>query len=203
MQVAPGAGPLNRAPRGRKRDFQDAERLVRRFLANELTLSFVQDPQQRLWRTLTRSKHQLARDRVRLYGQLESLLGVSSRRMLQDLADGETDPAKLAAMADPGLRAAPERLADALGAASSLSSLHRQILRLFLERLELIEREMAELKLSIASSLQNHQAAVMRLAAVPGFGIDSAQQVIAEVGLPRLHSPAPGSWLPGRSLSRP
>jgi transposase len=64
----------NRGPRGRKRDFEDAERLVRRYAAGELILSFVPAPEQRLWRTLTRSKHQLSRDRVRLHSQLESLL---------------------------------------------------------------------------------------------------------------------------------
>src|SRR5262247_3801717 len=48
----------NRARPGRKRDFTDAERLVKRFVAHELTLSFVPDPAQRLWRTLTRTKYQ-------------------------------------------------------------------------------------------------------------------------------------------------
>jgi hypothetical protein len=33
----------NRAPRGRKHDCKDAERLVRRLIANELILSFVSD----------------------------------------------------------------------------------------------------------------------------------------------------------------
>ncbi len=91
----------NRAPRGRKRDFADAERLVRRHVAGELILSFVPDPEQRLWRTITRAKYQLTTDRVRLYGQIEALLeecriklsicvsdlfGLSSRRMLLGLA---------------------------------------------------------------------------------------------------------------------
>jgi transposase len=95
----------NRAPRGRKRDFEDAERLLRRHVAGELILSFVPDPEQRLWRTLTRSKQQLMRDRVRLHSQLESLLedariklatvvsdllGVSSRRMLEALPMGRS-----------------------------------------------------------------------------------------------------------------
>jgi transposase len=40
----------NRAPRGRKHDFKDAERLVRRLIANELILSFVPDGEQRTWR---------------------------------------------------------------------------------------------------------------------------------------------------------
>jgi len=66
----------NRAPRGRKRDFADAERLVRRHIAGELILSFVPDPEQRMWRTIPRTKYQLTGDRVRLHNQLESLLEV-------------------------------------------------------------------------------------------------------------------------------
>ena len=46
----------NRAAGGRKRDFPDAERLVKRLVAQELTLSFVPDAEQRLWRTVMRRK---------------------------------------------------------------------------------------------------------------------------------------------------
>ena len=41
----------NRAPGGRKSDVADAKRLVRRFVAGELYLSFVPDPEQRSRRT--------------------------------------------------------------------------------------------------------------------------------------------------------
>ena len=44
----------NRAAGGRKRDFPDAERLVKRLVAQELILSFVPDAEQRLWRTVMR-----------------------------------------------------------------------------------------------------------------------------------------------------
>src|SRR6201997_1595256 len=121
----------NRGRRGRKRDSPDAERLVKRLVARELILSFVPDAEQRLWRTVTRKKYQLTRDRVRLQNQLESLLeeahiklsslvsdmlGASAQRMLKALAEGETSPAALAALADHKLRATPEQLCDALGA---------------------------------------------------------------------------------------
>ena len=212
----------NRAPRGRKRDFADAERLVRRHIAGELILSFVPDPEQRIWRTLTRTKLQLMRDRVRLHSQLESLLedariklgtcvsdllGVSSRRMLQALADGETDAAKLAGMADKALRATPEQLQDALCAAATLNTLHRQVLGLFLDRLKLIEKQTGTLDQSIADALKGHHAAVIRLAEVPGYGADSAQQVIAEVGPHAATFPSAeqlASWVgacPGREES--
>ena len=64
----------NPAARGRKHDFKDAERLVRRLIAKELILSFVPDGEQRIWRNLSRMKLQLVRDRVRLRSQIECLL---------------------------------------------------------------------------------------------------------------------------------
>jgi len=212
----------NRAPRGRKRDFADAERLLRRHVAGELILSFVPNPEQRLWRMMTRSRHQLTRDRVRIHSQIESLLedariklsslvsdllGVSSRRMLKALAGGETDVTKLAKMADPALRATAEQLQDVLSAAPTLSALHRQILGLFLSRLELIESQMEILNKSIATGLNCYHEAVQRLAEVPGFGIDSAHQVIAEVGAGAESFASPeqmASWVgvcPGREES--
>lgn len=60
--------------RGRKTDFRDAERLVKRLVSQELVLSFVPDAEQRLWRTLTRTRYQRTRDKVRLQNRLEALL---------------------------------------------------------------------------------------------------------------------------------
>jgi transposase len=105
----------NRAPRGRKHDFKDAERLVRRLMADELILSFVPAGEQRIWRNMTRMKMQLMRDRVRLQNQIEcfleemriklssvvsDLLGLSGLRILRAVAQGDTDPKKLAALGD-------------------------------------------------------------------------------------------------------
>ncbi|HWS98198.1 MAG TPA: IS110 family transposase [Candidatus Methylomirabilis sp.] len=187
----------NRGRRGRKRDFADAERLVKRLVARELVLSFVPDAEQRLWRTVTRKKYQLRCDRVRLQNQVESLLeeahiklsslvtdllGVSARRMLKALADGETNPAALAALADKQLRATPEQLCDALGACKELNTVYRRLLKMALEELRLIEEQIGQLDQEMASLLSQHQDAVQRLAEVPGLGVDSAQQIIAEVG---------------------
>jgi transposase len=187
----------NRGRRGRKRDFKDAERLVKRLLSQELTLSFVPDAEQRLWRTVTRTKYQLTCNKVRLQNQLEALLeeahiklsslvsdllGVSARRMLKTLADGETDPVALAALADHRLRATPAQLRDALGACTELNPVYRRLVKMALKELQLIEQQIGELDQEIASLLREHQDAVQRLAEVPGLGVDSAQQIIAEVG---------------------
>jgi transposase len=212
----------NRAPRGRKRDFADAERLVRRQMAGELILSFVPDAEQRLWRIMSRTKYQLRRDRVRLQNQLETfledariklssfvsdLLGVSSRRMLEALSSGESDPVKLATLAEGNLRARPEQLEDALQGAIYLSEPQRQILGLFLARLKLIEEQIEALNSSLGQGLRAYNDAVVRLAEVPGLGVDSAQQVIAEVGpkAATFHSPEElCSWVgtcPGKEES--
>jgi transposase len=51
-----------------------------------------------------------------------------------------------------------------------------------LEELQLIEQQIGQLDREIASLLHQHQDAVQRLAEGPGLGVDSAQQIIAEVG---------------------
>jgi len=207
-QKREGAGPMsgtlhlaqaqsNRGRRGRKKDFPDAERLVKRLVANELTLSFVPDTEQRLWRTVTRRKYQLTRNHVRLQNQLEGLLeechiklsslvsdllGASARRMLKALAEGETNSAALAAMADKNLRATQAQLCDALGACTELKPMYRRLLQMFLEELQLIDQQISKLDQELASLLNPHNDAVVHLAEIPGLGVDSAQQIIAEVG---------------------
>jgi hypothetical protein len=60
----------NRAPRGRKHDFKDAERLICRLIAKRLVLSFVPDGELPIWQNLTRIKLQLVRVRVRVQSQI-------------------------------------------------------------------------------------------------------------------------------------
>jgi transposase len=51
-----------------------------------------------------------------------------------------------------------------------------------LDELHLIEQQIDALDQELARLLRQHQDAVQRLASVPGLGVDSAQQIIAEVG---------------------
>jgi hypothetical protein len=83
--------------------------------SQELKLSFVPDVEQRLWRTVMRRKHQLTRNRAQFQIRLEclleqahiklsslvsDLLGKSARYMLLAVAEGETNPETIAALAD-------------------------------------------------------------------------------------------------------
>jgi transposase len=170
---------------------------VNRLVARELTLSFVPDAEQPLWRTVMRRKYQITRTRVQLHDRLEALLeeahikissvvsdflGTSARRMLHAVGDGETDPAALAALADQRLRATPEQLRDAFGACADLHPVYRRLVKLTLDELRTLEEHLAQLDQQMAQLLAHRHDAVQRLAEVPGLGVDSAQQIIAEVG---------------------
>jgi transposase len=119
---------------------------------------------------------------IKLSSLVSDLLGASARRMLKALAEGETNPAALAALADRKLRATPEQLCDALGACTELKPVYRRLLKMALEQLQFLEQQIGQLDQELATLLHPHQDAVQRLAEVPGLGVDSAQQIIAEVG---------------------
>jgi transposase len=210
----------NRAPKGRKSDFRDTQRLVRRFLCGELILSFVPDAEQRQMRLLTRRRVQLTRDKVRLQSQLEclleearlklssvlsDLLGASGRRILAALADGESDPKKLAALGDERLQCTAEQLQDAV--TGCVNPLHCQLLRMYLDQFALLEQQIERLTVLAAERMRPHQQAVARLAEVPGIRVIAAQQIVAEVGPRAVAFPTGGqlsSWVgscPGREES--
>jgi hypothetical protein len=91
--------------------------ILTQLVAQELTLSFVPDAEQRLWWTVTRRKHQLTRNRVQLHNReslleeahlklsrlVSDLLGLSARRMLNALAEGRNQPSGISCSGRPSL----------------------------------------------------------------------------------------------------
>jgi transposase len=132
---------------------------------------------------------------IKLSSLVSDLLGASARRMLKALAEGETNPAALAALADQKLRATPEQLCDALSACTDFKPVYRRLLKMVLEQLQFLEQQMGQLDQEMAGLLSEHHDAVKRLAEVPGLGADSAQQIIAEVG------PTAATFPSGKQLS--
>lgn len=210
----------NKAPRGRKTDWEDAQRLVRRYIAGELYLSFVPEPEQQGWRTLARGKLQLTRERGRILAQVEALLeeariklstvvsdlwGASAQRILHAIAEGENQAERLAALASVRLKVTPEKLREAL--AGTPEPVHRFMLKNHLQRLDLLDHQIDQTNQQMALQLAAHQPAVQRLTKVPGIRLDAAQQIIAEVGVEAVAFPSANhlsSWAgacPGRHES--
>lgn len=204
----------NRAPKGRKTDYKDAKRLARRLMAGELMLSFVPEAEQRSWRDAARAKDHYVTERVQLQNRVEALLeemriklsgvisdlfGVSGRNILAALAEGKTtDPKKLAELGNRRLACGKEKLADALR--GSPRPIHRKILDIHLQILNQYDEAIEKLDQLVAEELKQHADAVARLAEVPGFGVDSAQRFIAEVGVDAEAFPSAeefGSWFGG------
>jgi transposase len=114
---------------GRKTDINDAEWIADLLRHGLLTPSFIPDRPQRELRELTRQRTQWLAERsrevnrvhkvleganIKLSSVVTDVLGVSGRRMLDALVAGTTDPATLAALADPRLRSTPAVLQAAL-----------------------------------------------------------------------------------------
>lgn len=171
-------------------------------------------------RTLTRRRVQLVRDRIRLQNQLECLLeeariklssvitdvlGATGRRILTEIASGETDPGKLAALGDQRLKCTPEQLRDAL--ATSVEPVHRSLLEMYLEQVAFLDGQIEKVSLLDANAMLQYTDAVTRLSAVPGIRVLSAQQIISEVGATAASFPTGrqlSSWVgasPGRQES--
>ncbi len=81
------------------------------------------------------------------------------------------------------------------------------MLQLTLDELRLLETQIVDLDRAMARLLASHQETVERLAEVPGLGVDSARQIIAEVGETAAPFPSEkhlSSWVgvcPGREES--
>lgn len=180
------------APRGRKSDFADATRIVRRLLAEDLTLSYVPDREQRQWRTMTRMRVRMTPQQTRLRNQMEGLLEEGHIKLSSVISDlvgvailwamvrGIADPAALAALANQRLTTPPAQLQEALR--GQLDPASRLLLKMLLERWEQLATHIAQLEAQMIAALSNWDQATARLLEIPGISRVAAQQIIAEVG---------------------
>ena len=102
---------------------------------------------------------------------------------------------KLAELGDDRLKCGKAELVDAL--TGRAEPVHLEILKLYLERPRLLDRQIGKLNQLVAGTLKKHQTAVIRLAEIPGLGVDSAQQIIAEVGVDAKTFPSAGEFASG------
>jgi len=199
------------APHGRKTDNADALRIARRLIAGDLTLSYVPPPPQREARLLTRHVVALKAQISDCRNEIETLLeqahlkltsvvsdtfGFSGRRILRALVAGETDPEKLAALGHRRLKVSREELAEALRGA--LTAAQKLVLRLILDRVERLEKDIEEIDRALLAHQSEHAEALRRLCEIPGVGLWAAQQLIAEIGPSASAFDSPGrlaSWI--------
>jgi transposase len=146
-------------------------------------------------RDLTRTRTTLTRDLSREISRLEDTLedtgiklsavisdlnGVSGRRMLRALVDGERDPQVLADLGDRRLKASKQQLVDAL--TGRFTDHHAFMVGLHAERIEDITSMIARLDERIEEAMSPFRERAALLMTVPGVSTRAAQVIIAETG---------------------
>jgi transposase len=108
------------------------------------------------------------------------VMGRSGQAIIQALIDGETDPAKLAALAHWKVRASTETLREALR--GRIKRNHRFLLRLHLQQIQALDAGIAEIDREVDDGLACFRDAVDRLSTIPGISQLSAQVIVSEIG---------------------
>lgn len=140
---------------GRKTDVNDATWIADLLACGLIKASFVPDESFQNLRSLLRARKQLSREQVshvqrmqktleegniKLDSVVSDIMGVSGRRMIEAMIDGERNPRKLAELADNRLKASPKELYDALH--GRLTDHHRFLLRLHLDQYDSLAASM-------------------------------------------------------------
>ena len=181
---------------GRKTDVKDAEWLAELLCHGLLRPSFVPPKPIRELRDLTRYRRKLvqsqATERNRLLKVLESaniklasvasdVFGVSGRLMVRALIDGKASPKEMAELAKRKLRSKIPQLELALE--GRIEEHHRFLLRLQLDRLESVEKDLEVLEQRIQQKLEPYAAQLASLDEIPGVDWTLAAVIIAELGV--------------------
>lgn len=180
---------------GRKTDVNDATWLSELLAHGLVRASFVPEPAIQELRGLLRTRKQLVREKashvqrvqktleganIKIESVLSDLMGRSGRAIIQALIDGETDPAKLAALAHWKVRASAETLREALQ--GRIKGHHRFLLRLHMQHINALEAAIAEIDREADAGLACFRDAVERLSTIPGISQLSAQVIVSEIG---------------------
>jgi transposase len=193
--VVANAQHVKKVP-GRKTDVKDAEWLADLLCHGLLRPSFVPPQPIRELRDLTRYRRKLvqsqAAERNRLLKLLESaniklasvatdVFGVSGRLMLRALIEGQTSPKEMAQLAKNKLRNKIPELELALD--GRIQEHHRFLLKLQLDRLEWVEKDIEVLQQRIQQKLQPYTTQLALLDEIPGVDWTLAAVIIAELGV--------------------
>jgi transposase len=181
---------------GRKTDVKDSEWIADLLRHGLIAKSFVPPAPIRELRDLMRYRHKLvesrASERNRLLKHLETAnikvssvatnaFGKSGMKMLEAIASGETDATAMANLAEGLLRKKLGSLEGALD--GRVADHHRFMLKLQLNRLKEVERDLREIDAYVDAKLEPYRTAQGMLEEIPGVGRHTAIAIISEIGV--------------------
>jgi transposase len=207
--VLANAAHIRNVP-GRKTDVNDAVWIADLLAHGLIRSSFVPPQAIQPLRGLTRTRKQLVREvsqhslriqkvledaNLKLGSVLSDVLGKSGRAMLEAIVAGETDPLRLAALAQGTARNKSAELREALR--GRISEHHRTMLRLHLQVVDALQRTLGELGAAVGKALAPIRQRTRLLTTMPGVSDLTASVVVAEIGVDMSRFPSAGhlvSW---------
>lgn len=205
---------------GRKSDVKDAEWIADLLRHGLLRASYVPSRAQRELRELVRYRRTIIGERasevsriqkvleganIKLGSVLSDVAGVSGRRVLHRLVEGEEDPALLAALVDSRVKADRDALERALS--GRMNEHQRFLLAQQLSHLASLDAEIERLDAEIERRLAPAREVLERLRTIPGIGKRSAEVIVIEIGTDvgpfasAAHLVAWGGLAPGQNES--
>jgi transposase len=181
---------------GRKSDQKDSAWIADLLAHGLIRASFVPPSPIQELRDLTRTRKQMMGEHARhvqriqkvledanikLTSVLTDIMGVSGRRILNALAEGERNPEKLARLADPRVKAPRAKIVEALQ--GNVTEHHRFMFSLHLMHIESVEAAVAALEARIEEALKPFRHEVELLCTMPGIKHNAAAAIIAEIGV--------------------
>jgi transposase len=194
-----------------KTDKLDSAWLAKITERGSLPSSFVPPEEIRRLRTHTRYRRHLTQARTAEKARCEKLLedahlklssvitdihGVSGRDMLNAIIAGERNPKVLAQMAQTRMRGKIRQLEEALDC-SFFTEQHAFILQMMLANIDHHTAQIKELSAKIEVLCEPYAHQIAQLDTIPGFGVITAQDIIAETGVDMTVFPTAGhlaSW---------
>lgn len=133
---------------------------------------------------------------LKLSSVISDIHGVSGRDMLGAIAAGERNPEVLAQMARGVMRGKIKKLEEALDC-SFFTPEHAFILQMMLDSIDSLTTQIQVLDEKIAEMCAPYERQIEQLDTIPGFGITTARDLIAETGVDMSVFPTAGhlaSW---------
>ncbi len=200
---------VKRVP-GRKTDVEDSEWIADLLQHGLLTGSFVPERAERELRELTRYRSSLVRERsaevnrlqktleganIKLPSVVSDITGVSARRLLVVLLNGEADTAKVAGLVHGRMQAKVPELERAL--AGRFGPHQRFLVARQLRHIDELDHLIEEVSGEIAERMRPFEEEIALLDTIPGIGRWQAEVMLAEIGSDMSRFPTAGhlaSW---------